>query len=107
MSSLLRRIAAARSRRPLLRTAVRGGLLRLQPDALIYGEGWLGSRQPRRISLDTIAAVRITPDPTDTRGVRLRIAAADESWEFTGVSPLAARRMARLIAALRGRPVET
>ncbi len=97
--SFLRRLAASR---PLLKTAVRGGVLRLTGSTLVYGEGPLGSRNPWQLPLATIEAVEVLA-PVASGGVSLRIrTVAGQVRCVEGVSPAAARRLVTLVTLLGG-----
>lgn len=96
---LTRRVAAGR---PLLRTAVRGGVLRLTASALTYGEGMLGSRNQRSFAVAAIERLEVVANQA-ARGVSLRIATASgEELRCEGVSPAAAMRLRELVIILRG-----
>jgi hypothetical protein len=91
----LQRLAASRT---LLKTAVRGGVLRLSAEALTYGEGVLGSRNPRQVPVAAISAIDVET-PKTAGGVRLHIRTADGvALEVNDVSPVAAARLRELIA---------
>lgn len=96
------RLRPGAGRRTLLRTSVRGGLLRLNGAALVYGEGFLGSKNQRSLPLERIEALTIEPAPAAMGGVGLHIAIAGEPpLRLAGVSPQAAQRLLRLFSILR------
>ncbi|MCG8346884.1 MAG: hypothetical protein MI924_03795 [Chloroflexales bacterium] len=89
-------------RRTLLRTAVRGGLLRLNGMELIYGEGFLGSRNSYRAPLSRLVSLTINPGAVAVGGVNLCISIADEpDLLIEGVNAAAAERLIRLVEILR------
>jgi hypothetical protein len=102
MLKTMRSLAALGATSTLLKTSVRGGLLRLTSSELSYGEGLLGSRNLRRFPVVGLVALDLEDEDAAGRGVRLRLRAADgESLTVGGVSPLAARRLRELVAILR------
>lgn len=89
-------------RRTLLRTAVRGGLLRLNGSELMYGEGFLGSKNLRSVPLARLGPLAIEPGAVAVGGVRLRVALAGEAdLLFEGVNRGAAERLVKLVDILR------
>jgi hypothetical protein len=94
----LQRLAACQT---LLKTAVRGGVLRLTAATLSYGEGVLGSRNIRYVAVSAISAVEIESDAL-ARDVTLCIQMLDgTALTLHGVSPTAAGRLRDLITTLR------
>jgi hypothetical protein len=83
-----------------LRLAVRGGIVRLTGDELSLGMGFLGSRDVRRVPLETIIAVEAVPGLAPTDGVTLYILTVDDDLVIPGVSPLAARRLRAVLRTL-------
>lgn len=103
MIRTMRSLAALGASRTLLKTAVRGGLLRLTGQELSYGEGVLGSRNLRRFPLAAIASIELEAGDAVGRAVRLQMRTNDgTALTLEGVSPLAARRLQELVAILRG-----
>lgn len=89
-------------RRTLLRTAVRGGLLRLNAVELVYGEGFLGSKNLRSVPLAKIVSLAVEPGPVAVGGVRLRVGVAGEpDLLFEQVNPGAAQRLIKLVGILQ------
>jgi hypothetical protein len=89
-------------RRTLLRTAVRGGLLRLSGAELVYGEGFLGSKNMRSVPLGRIESLLIEPGAVAVGGVRLRVNVVGElELLIEGVNAGAARRLIQLVQILR------
>lgn len=103
MLRAMRSLAGLGASRTLLKTAVRGGLLRLSSHELSHGEGVLGSRNVRRFPVASILAIEIEPMDPSGRAVRLRLRTAEgEALTLEGVNPVAARRLRELVAILRG-----
>lgn len=102
MLRAMRALVGVGSSRTLLKTAVRGGILRLTAAELSFGAGFLGSRNLRRYPLSTIAGVELE-EQIAGRAVALIVQlVAEPPLRFDGVSPVAARRLRELLAALRG-----
>lgn len=91
--------------RPLLKTAVRGGVLRLDAENLTYGEGVLGTRNVRSLPLSDLARVEERSSGCG-RGVCLILFQAATEWlTVEEVNPVAARRLRALVSILQGRSV--
>lgn len=89
-------------RRTLLRTAVRGGLLRLSSSELVYGEGFLGSKNMRRMPLAQLLSLQVEPGAVAVGGVRLRVSVAGEpELVLEGVNAGAAQRLLQIVEILR------
>lgn len=102
MLRTMRALAGLGGSRVLLKTAVRGGLLRLSTTELSYGEGVLGTRNLRRLPLDSVRAVEVEESPVGRSAVlTIRLAGAPP-LRLEGVSPTAARRLRGLLTALQG-----
>lgn len=91
--------------RPLLKTAVRGGVLRLNAENLTFGEGVLGTRNVRSLPLTDLAHVEERSSGCG-RGVCLVLRQAATEWlTVEEVNPVAARRLHALVSILKGRSV--
>lgn len=87
---------------PLFKMAVRGGLLRLTRDAVVIGEGWLGSRNVRCLPLSQIVAAVVEVGPLATGPVRLRLCINHGTPVIVeGGGLLAAARLVKLLDSLR------
>jgi hypothetical protein len=88
--------------RTLLKTAVRGGVLRVTGSELVYGEGVVGSRNQRRLPLRELATLTVHAPQAGVFTVAVTIHAASGPWlTLEGFSPTAAQRLARIVAVLR------
>jgi phosphotransferase system HPr (HPr) family protein len=102
MLRTMRLLAGLGSSRTLLKTAVRGGLVRLSAVELSYGEGVLGTRNQRRAPVGSVLSVEIEESPAG-RGAAVTIRFTQgEPLALASVNPLAARRLRDLVAALQG-----
>lgn len=101
-SELVRWVANSR---PLLKTAVRGGVLRLNAENLTYGEGVLGTRNVRSLPLADLARVEERSNGCGREVCLVLCQAATEWLTVEGVNPVAARRLRALVSILKGRSV--
>ena len=91
-------------RSTILKLPYRGGVLRLTGAAITLAHGVFGSGAQRHYPLDTLAELAVgRPRPTNAfRGGPLRLTfQGGATLELDGVGPLAARRLARAVSALR------
>lgn len=89
----------------LLKTPMQGGILTLTNRELVLGEGILGTQYIRRFPLRDFARLDVLPSPNDRslrRSQLLRFVWIDgQMTDVDGVGPIAARRIAYVLQALR------
>ncbi|GAC1536925.1 MAG: hypothetical protein NVS4B8_13860 [Herpetosiphon sp.] len=88
----------------LLKTPFRGGIVTLTESELIVGEGWLGTRNPRRYAFHALTRIDLAPSPIDQvagRNMCLRFVWNNgQTVEIDGIGPTAAQRIHTAIHAL-------
>jgi len=81
----------------LLKTPIRGGVLTLTDRELVLGEGWLGAKNVRRFSLQSLAQLDLlsaSGTHVPQHGMLLRFIWADgQTTDVHGVGPAAAQRI--------------
>ncbi|MDW8403480.1 hypothetical protein [Chloroflexus sp.] len=87
--------------RPLLKTMVRGGVLRLDANDLTFGEGVLGARNVRSLPLAELDRIEDRSDECG-RGMCLVFCRGTTEWlTVKDVNPLAAHRLRALVSVLQ------
>lgn len=87
--------------RPLLKTTVRGGVLRLDANDLTFGEGVLGARNVRSLPLAELDRIEDRSDECG-RGMCLVFCRGATEWlTVKDVNPLAAHRLRALVSVLQ------